>query len=151
VLSNCNKTNDNVYARALWPARGKVFMSSVSSLITLTELCFPDITGKVIRGWGQVVFSPGAYVTGGLPMGLILWLDQRTVDFNGFLRCLVYGENPITVNVAQGITYHYSPVGDVLQIFLNGLELANGAPIPVQVLNDQVLFEVSVNRTTVLG
>jgi len=126
-------------------------MASGNSLITLTELCFPDITGKVIRGWGQVVFAPGAYITGGLAMGLIAWLDARTVDFNGFLRCRVFGEDPITANTAQGITYHYSPVGDVLQIFLNGVELASGAAVPVQVLSDFVLFEVSVNRTTVLG
>lgn len=84
-------------------------------------------------------------------MGLILWLDNRTVDFNGFLRCRVFGEDPITATVGQGITYHYSPVNDGLQIFLNGVELASGAPIPAVVLNDQVLFEVSVNRTTVLG
>jgi hypothetical protein len=114
-------------------------------------MCFPDITGKVTRGWGQVIFTPGAYTTGGLIMGLIAWLDARTVDFNGFLRCRVFGEDPISVNVAQGITYHYSPSGDVLQIFLNGVELANGSAVPVQVLNDFVLFEVSVNRTTVLG
>ena len=61
------------------------------------------------------------------------------------------GEDPVTANTAQGITYHYSPVGDVLQIFLNGVELANGSAVPVQVLSDNVLFEVSVNRTTVLG
>jgi hypothetical protein len=126
-------------------------MPSVNALINLTELCFPDITGKVIRGWGQVQFTPGAYITGGLLMGLIAWLDARTVDFNGFLRCRVFGEDPISANVAQGITYHYSPVGDVLQIFQNGVELANGAAIPVQVLSDFVMFEVSVNRTTVLG
>ena len=84
-------------------------------------------------------------------MGLIAWLDARTVDFNGFLRCIVYGEDPITPNTAQGITYHYSPNGDVLQIFSNGIELANGSAIPVQVLSDFVMFEVSVDRTTVRG
>ena len=84
-------------------------------------------------------------------MGLIAWLDARTVDFNGFLRCRVFGEDPVSANVAQGITYHYSPVGDVLQIFVNGVELANGTAVPVQVLNDNVLFEVSVDRTTVRG
>ena len=126
-------------------------MPSVNSLVTLTELCFPDITGKVIRGWGQVLFSPGAYITGGLAMGLIAWLDARTVDFNGFLRCSVFGEDPVSSSVGLGITYHYSPVGDVLQIFLNGVELANGSAVPVQVLNDNLLFEVQVDRTTVRG
>ena len=84
-------------------------------------------------------------------MGLIPFLDARTVDFFGFLRCLVYGEDPVTATVGLGVTYHYSPVGDVLQIFINGVELANGAVIPAVVLNDQVLYEFTVNRTTVLG
>jgi len=84
-------------------------------------------------------------------MGLIAWLDSRTVDFNGFLRCRVFGEDPVSANVGQGISYHYSPVGDVLQIFQLGVEVANGAAVPVQVLNDNVLFEVSVDRTTVRG
>jgi hypothetical protein len=124
----------------------EINMSSVTSVITLTELCFPDITGKVIRGWGQVNFTPGTYTTGGLVMGLVAWADVRTVDVNGFLRCRVFGEDPVTANVGQGITYHYSPVGDVLQIFSNGVEIANGASVPAQVLNDQVLFEGSWNR-----
>ena len=125
-------------------------MSSVISTITLTELCHPDITGKVLRSWGQVNFSAGTYTTGGLLMGLIQFLDARTVDFNGFLRCRVFGEDVITATVGN-VTYHYSPVGDVLQIVIGGVELANGAPIPSQVLLDVVLFESSVNRTTVLG
>ena len=84
-------------------------------------------------------------------MGLLAFLDARTVDFNGFLRCVVYGEDVVTASVG-GYQYHYSPVGDVLQIITAaGVELANGAAIPAQVLNDTVLFEVSVNRTTVLG
>ena len=126
-------------------------MSSVTSTITLSELCFPDCTQKVIRGWGQVNFSSGTYTSGGLTMGLLAFLDARTVDFNGFLRCVVYGEDVVTASVG-GYQYHYSPVGDVLQIITAaGVELANGAAIPAQVLNDTVLFEVSVNRTTVLG
>ena len=125
-------------------------MSSVISKITLSELCFPDITGKVIRGWGQVSFSAGSYITGGLAMGLLQWADARTVDFNGFLRCRVYGEDVVTATVG-GVTYHYSPVGDVLQIIIGGVELASGAAIPAVVLNDTVLFEASWNRTTVLG
>jgi hypothetical protein len=125
-------------------------MASVVSTISLSELCFPDCTQKVIRGWGQVNFTPGSYTTGGLTMGLLAWLDARTVDYNGFLRCRVFGEDVITATVGN-VTYHYSPVGDVLQIVIGGVELANGAAIPSQVLLDTVLFEVSVNRTTVLG
>ena len=126
-------------------------MASVISTITLSEICFPDITGKVIRGWGQVIFTPGSYTTGGLTMGLLQWLDARTVDFNGFLRCRVFGEDVITATTGLGVVYHYSPVTDALQIVINGIELASGAAIPVTVLSDTVLFEVSVNRTTVLG
>lgn len=125
-------------------------MSSVNAAITLTELCFPDITGKTIQAWGQVSFTPGAYVTGGLAMGLIAYADARTVDFNGFLRCLVWGEDVITATVG-GYTYQYSPVGDTLQILLNGVELAGGAGIPAAVLADTVLFMATWNRTTVLG
>jgi hypothetical protein len=84
-------------------------------------------------------------------MGLLQWADQRTVDFNGFLRCRVFGEDVVTATVGLGVVYHYSPVGDVLQIIVNGTELANGAAIPALVLNDTVLFEASWNRTTVLG
>lgn len=125
-------------------------MSSVVSVITLSELCFPDITGKTIQAWGQVNFSAGSYVTGGLVMGLLAYADARTVDFNGFLRCQVYGEDVITATVG-GVTYHYSPVGDVLQLLVNGVELANGVAIPATVLGDVVLFKAVWNRTTVLG
>jgi len=83
-------------------------------------------------------------------MGLLQFADARTVDFNGFLRCEVYGEDVVTASVG-GYTFHYSPVGDVLQILLNGVELANGAAIPPQVLNDTNLFFATWNRTTVLG
>jgi hypothetical protein len=125
-------------------------MSSVISVVSLSELTFPDITGKTIRAWGQVNFTPGSYVSGGLLMGLMAYADARTVDFNGFLRCEVFGEDVITATVG-GYTYHYSPVGDVLQIVLNGVELATGAAIPAAVLNDTVLFMATWNRTTVLG
>jgi hypothetical protein len=125
-------------------------MSSVNSGIVLSELCFPDITGKTIRAWGQVNFTPGAYTLGGLIMGLLAYADARTIDFNGFLRCEVFGEDVVTANVG-GYAYHYSPVGDVLQITLNGVELLPGAAIPAAVLNDTVLFMATWNRTTVLG
>jgi hypothetical protein len=125
-------------------------MSSVNSVISLSELCFPDITGKTIQAWGQVNFSAGSYVAGGLIMGLLQYADARTVDFNGFLRCSVFGEDVVTATVG-GYTYHYSPVGDVLQITFNGVELASGAAIPAAVLNDTVLFLAVWNRTCVLG
>jgi hypothetical protein len=83
-------------------------------------------------------------------MGLLAWLDARTVDFNGFLRCQVFGEDVITATVGN-VTYHYSPVNDGLQIVIGGVELANGAAIPSQVLLDTVLFEVSVDRTGMRG
>jgi hypothetical protein len=124
---------------------------SAVSQITLSELCFPDITGKVIRFWGEVDFTPGTYTTGGLTMGLLALSDGLTIDFNGFLRCKVLGENVVTPTTG-GYSYHYSPVGDVLQIFSpTGVELANGAAIPSQVLTDDIIFMASWNRTTVLG
>jgi hypothetical protein len=125
-------------------------MSSVISAITLSTLCFPDITQSTIQAWGQVNFSAGSYVTGGLVMGLLQYADTRTVDFNGFLRCTVWGEDVVTASVGT-YSYHYSPVGDILQLLLNGVELANGAAIPAAVLNDVIMFKAVWNRTTTLG
>lgn len=138
--------------------------SAAAATLTLVEVCYPDITGKVIRGWGQIVVTPGGYVTGGLPMGLILWLDGRTVDFNGFLRCDVWDEE---VQLNGLYRYHYSPVSDTLQIFTPaGVELASGATVPFtdpKIVNvdesfvpffnqpNLLMFEVSVDRTTVRG
>ena len=125
-------------------------MSSVTSVITLTVLNFPDITQSAHQAWLQVNFSAGSYASGGLLMGLLSFFDSRSVDFNGFLRCSVWGEDVITATVG-GYSYHYSPVSDTLQILLNGVELASGAAIPAAVLNDIVLCLAVVNRTTVLG
>jgi hypothetical protein len=126
--------------------------SSTASTITLSELCFPDITGKTIKAWGIVTFSPGGYTVGGIPMGLMLFADQRTVDFNGFLRCEVFGEDVVVPLLVGGYQYHYSPVNDALQIFTPaGVELTASQIMPVQVLSDLVLFEATWNRTTVLG
>jgi hypothetical protein len=97
-------------------------------LSNLSELCFPDITGKVIRAWGLVTLTPGGYTVGGIPFGLFPFLDVRTVDVNAFLKCDVYGENPLNVSTAN-IKYHYSPV----------------------ILNDVLLFEAWVDRTSVRG
>lgn len=125
-------------------------MSSVTSTINLSTLCFPDITQSTIQAWGQVTFTPGTYVAGGLTMGLLSYADSRTVDFQGFLRCSVFGEDVVTASVG-GYSFHYSPVGDVLQITFQGVELASGSAIPAAVLNDTVLFLAVWNRTTVLG
>lgn len=130
-----------------------VTLSSVSATIGLkglSELCFPDITGKVIRAWGLVTITPGGYTVGGIPFGLMAFLDVRTVDFNAFLKCDVYGEAPLN-SVTQGISYHYSPTTDTLQILFNGTELLAGQTVPASVLLDTLLFEAWVNRTTVVG
>jgi hypothetical protein len=124
-------------------------VGSVTSYAILSEICHPDITGKTLRSWGLVTFVPGQYTTGGIAMGLMQYLDVRTVDFNGFLKCDVWGEEPTLTSLYE---YHYSPVGDVLQIFnANGTELTNGTQIPALILNDIVLFECTVDRTTVRG
>jgi Ice-binding-like len=125
--------------------------SSVPATILLSELCFPDITGKTIRAWGIVTLTPGGYSTGGIPMGLVNFLDVRTVDYYGFLRCQVWGEEPINNVIGTSYSYHYSPVNDSLQIFNNGTELASTQTLPLAVLADVLLFEAKVNRTTVLG
>jgi hypothetical protein len=138
------------------------------AVITLTELTFPDITGKTIKAWGQVVISPGVYAKGGLPMGLLLFADNRTVDFNGFLRCDVWDEEQI-VGTSQAVqyTYKYNPTQDTLQIFLAGVEYPNGAILnlvdPVEGVDSPLvvspnvpqqnllMFEATFDRTTVRG
>ena len=135
---------------AAGPGPYPVVNGSTLASVILSEICHPDITGKTLRSWGIVTFAPGFYTTGGLIMGLTTFLDQRTVDFFGFLKCDVWGEEPIT---SLGLyEYHYSPVGDVLQIFnADGTELSSHQALPLEVLLDVVLFEVTVDRTTVRG
>jgi hypothetical protein len=120
-------------------------------LSNLSELCFPDCTsGKVIRAWGLVTISPGGYTVGGIPFGLFNFLDVRTVDINAFLKCDVYGEDPLNA-ITAGITYHYSPQNDALQIFFLGVEFASLQTIPAAILADVLLFEATVDRTSVRG
>jgi hypothetical protein len=125
--------------------------SSASATVTLSELTHPDITGKSLRSWGVVTINPGGYTSGGIPFGLMQYADQRTVDFNGFLRCEVYGEEPKNNIILATIAYRYTPVTDSLQIFNNGVELAGGSAIPVSVLSDTLLFEAQWDRTSVRG
>jgi len=131
--------------------------------ISLVELTFPDITGKTIGMWGQVVISAGTYKTGGLPMGLLLFADARTVDFNGFLECNVWDEEAVT----NLLTYHYSPANDTLQIFQGNVEYTNGATInlvdpaigpdqpletsPIVPQQNLLMFSAIFDRTTVRG
>lgn len=119
-------------------------------LSNLSEICFPDITGRAIRAWGLVTISPGGYTVGGIPFGLFNFLDVRTVDVNAFLKCDVYGENPLNATTA-GITYHYSPQKDALQVFFLGVEFASLQTIPSAILADVLLFEATVDRTSVRG
>jgi Ice-binding-like len=127
------------------------FGSSIPATVTLSELCHPDITGKTLRSWGLVTVSPGGYIVGGIPFGLMNFWDVRTVDFNGFLRCEVYGEEIVTNIIGTSYTYHYSPVNDALQIFNNGVELGATQTIPLAILADVLLFEATCDRTTVRG
>lgn len=127
-------------------------MSSVTGSVTLSPLCFPDITGATIKSWLLVTVNSGTYTTGGITFGLIPYADSVTVDFNGFLQCLVASEEPYVSGVSGEYEYRYSPVGDVLQIFsrVNKTELAAGA-IPAEVLADTIIAEATWNRTTTKG
>lgn len=80
-------------------------MSSVNASVTLSVLCFPDITGATIRAWLLATINPGTYTTGGLPMGLVAFADSVTVDFHGFLQCIVQSELPYVVGVSGEYTY----------------------------------------------
>jgi hypothetical protein len=140
---------DTITVPAAAGGGGTSSVGSVTSYAILSEICHPDCTGKTLRSWGLVTFVAGQYTTGGIAMGLMQYLDVRTVDFNGFLKCDVWGEEPVASALYE---YHYSPVGDVLQIFnANGTELTSGTALPALVLNDIVLFECTVDRTTVRG
>jgi hypothetical protein len=125
-------------------------MSSVSPEVTLSILCFPDITGATIKIWGTVAFGSGyTYTTGGIPFGLLALADSKTVNFDGFLRCDVFDE---AVSGATVYTFRYIAPTDSLQIFANGAELANGASIPSALVTDSsILFEATFNRTEMLG
>jgi len=129
----------------------EVQMSNIVAGISLQELTFPDITGKTQGAWGTVSFGYGLnYTTGGIPMGLVLFADQRTVDFNGFLWCDVHDES--AANDATLYTFRYVPATDTLQIFVNGVELANGAALSTGLLIDSsVIFHAVWDRTTVRG
>ena len=138
-------------------------MASRNATLQLQEFIFPDVTGKTLKIWGQVIITAGTYLTGGLPMGLMAFADARTVDFNGFLRCEVWDEEPLTST--NNYTYWYSPVTDTLQIIVNttGLELANNTVIPItdpsvnvdsapfETQADLLMFEATFDRTTVRG
>jgi hypothetical protein len=145
---------NSITVPAAAPSPFPVTTSSVPARIglgNLSELCFPDCTsGKVIRAWGLVTITPGGYTVGGIPFGLFNFLDVRTVDVNAFLKCDVYGEEPLNATTA-GITYHYSPQNDALQIFFQGAEFLSLQTIPAAILADVLLFEASVDRTTVRG
>jgi hypothetical protein len=125
-------------------------MSSVNASVTLSILCFPDITGATIKAWLLVTVNSGTYVTGGIPFGLLAFADTHTVDFNGFLDCAVKSELPLVVGTSGEYTYRYSPSTDGLQILKNGTEIAAGA-IPAEVLADDIIAQATWNRTTVLG
>lgn len=119
--------------------------------VTLIPITFPDFSSKVIRAYLQVVFSVGSlYVTGGVYMGLIPFADSVTVDANGFLKATVQGEQPVA---AGGVvyTFRYSPIGDILQIFGNGVELPTGSNIPSQILADTLICTAEWDRTTTRG
>lgn len=138
-------------------------MASRTATLQLQEFTFPDITGKTQKIWGQVIVTAGTYQTGGLPFGLIAFADARTVDFNGFLRCEVWDEEPLTAS--NSYEYWYSPVTDTLQIIDNktGLELANNTLLPIvdpsvnvdsapfETQSDLLMFEATFDRTTVRG
>jgi hypothetical protein len=137
---------------------GEKSMSSVTGSVTLTILDFPDITGAALKAWLLVTVNSGTYTTGGIPMGLVLWADQHTVDFHCFLRALLNTDNPYVAGSTGEYTYRYNPVTDSLQIFgpgtlatgPGGAELAAGA-IPAEVLADSIVCEAVWNRTTTLG
>lgn len=119
--------------------------------VTLIPITFPDITGKTIKSFLQVVFAAGSvYATGGVYLGLIPYADSNTIDANGFLKAVINGEWPVSPGGTL-YTYKYSPIGDVLQIFANGTELSDASAIPAAILSDTLICEAIWDRTTTRG
>jgi len=54
-------------------------MASRNATLQRQGFTFPDVTGKTLKIWGQVIITAGTYLTGGLPMGLMAFADARTV------------------------------------------------------------------------
>ena len=139
-------------------------MASKTAIVQLIEFTFPDNSSKTITAWGQAAISAGNYLTGGLPFGLIAFADARTIDFNGFLQCTVWDEEPLSATTGS-YTYHYSPTTDTLEIInsTTGLELANNTPLPItdpsvnpdsapfETQPDLLMFSAVFDRTSVRG
>ena len=130
-------------------------MSNIVPGVSLTPLCFPDITSKTTRLFATVNFGYGLqYTTGGIPAGLLAFADANTVNADGFLYAEVWDEN------VQGTTlysFFYVPATDKLQIFSQTnaadiAELGNGAILPTYLLTDaSIILEAAWNRTEFNG
>lgn len=85
-------------------------------------------------------------------MGLLLYADSRTIDFNGFLQLDVRDETAAASGVAT-YEFRYIPSTDNLQVIdkTTGKELVNGTTLPAVLLTDILVFEATWNRTTTLG
>ena len=67
-------------------------MSNIVPGVSLTPLCFPDITSKTTRLFATVNFGYGLqYTTGGIPAGLLAFADANTVNADGFPVCQSVG------------------------------------------------------------
>jgi hypothetical protein len=125
-------------------------MSNIVPGVSLSVLCFPDVSSSTSRIWGTVTLGYGLnYTTGGIPFGLLKLADSLTVNADGFLRCEVFDEAAAGATL---YTFRYVVATDTLQIFSNGTELSNGAVLPTAILTDSsILFEATYNRTEMLG
>lgn len=135
-------------------------MSNIVPGVSLTPLCFPDITSKTTRLFATVNFGYGLnYTTGGIPAGLLAFADANTVNADGFLYANAWDENVQAQDVAKTIyTFFYVPATDKLQIFFTSTavttptELTNGAVIPTYLLTDaSIILEAAWNRTEFNG
>ena len=139
-------------------------MSDIIPGVSLSLLCFPDITGATQNIWGTVAFGYGLnYTTGGIPFGLMALADSLTVNWDGFLLCEVWDEQTAGSTfytfryVAAASLNPDIPAIDKLQILQTNsagatTELANGAALPTALLTDSsVLFKAVFNRTEMLG
>ena len=124
-------------------------MSSVVSQAILdpaTTLLFPDITGGSIGAYFNVTFTAGTYTSGGVPVGLMAWADQQTIDFHCFLICAFYNESYDGASTVY--TFRYIPTTDTVVIYSSGVELASGNAVAI---TDSVIAHAVFNRTTTLG
>jgi len=119
-----------------------------SNLLTGT-----DITKFTIQLYLQVLIGQGYYTVGGIAANLKAFASALGISANAqFLISRIESEvatldtGGASLPQQGGFTYKYLPSSDLLQIFLNGVELTASEPIPQGVYEDTIVGWFVWNR-----